>query len=955
MTHRCSAMLIFSLAAGLCAADEIGDRRNRQAAVRADTELLARRIGVMLRVMDHYKLDESAERRLLEGAVATLDGLSREQMTAVIDKLDAAAAAADRDSARRYLDEAYSVHRDAVRRLRGLLAEFDSFRTLDESRVRLNRSAIAHLELSFRLADILTDSVESLRENAARRTQRNTEFPTVRAMREAEEQHDQRTEVEVTLRQIAALTVTLPDGDRELAKRVCDRAVSTGLLNRLADLPGWVKSDGGIPQRQADWRRAVDAQWQIAVELQALAAEFAPPRDRLRHLRETRIRLAVVLAQYGEACRATSDLIGRPIDDQFAPSRLLADGLGRLAFTLSELKAMPANSAPQIEASLDRAIVSIRGAADALRRQAIVPARVCQAWAGVQLQSAIREFDVAVAMAEQERRDPLAAFDAALARIDKLITEQSRLRDQSEASRADAQRLQSLSPPQRQLARSGEELARTPLPTAEVVGKLLRDAAADMHAAADLLSTKEADSSLSRQLSAVGRLRAAQLHLTRDRANVVKRRHELATLSEAKKALGEIAEAERRIAESAAAANVDARSLAAEQAKLKAPTDKVARELQAVATEAAQAAGAAATDMDSAAAHLQQGRRSEGGKDARTASEKLAAAQAQVTKALRHRQAQEAVDQAKLRPNDVDAVQAAREVAKALNSASDAAKNSQSAATSPLTVHLAQLQQEVADGALRIGNSAAATPAGQAATQISRGALRDAVRNQQSVLEQLKREVQPKAATVELVTRQQSILDTTRFLLKAHEQNEMAQAAVEQAMSQAPDAVKRELADAARELRNAGKDLIESRPRQAGAAQQSASQSLDEALAALKEAADQWAKEQKPSKATKPPSHRRPLPSGDTRESPGDRTEAAVSSGDKPSDGFSQDKTVRRGDAAGEGSFVNLQPRQRELIRQAITDKLPAEYAAAIQQYYVNIARGKPATKPASTPRAEKK
>jgi hypothetical protein len=50
-------------------------------------------------------------------------------------------------------------------------------------------------------------------------------------------------------------------------------------------------------------------------------------------------------------------------------------------------------------------------------------------------------------------------------------------------------------------------------------------------------------------------------------------------------------------------------------------------------------------------------------------------------------------------------------------------------------------------------------------------------------------------------------------------------------------------------------------------------------------------------------------------------------------------------DVNGEGSFLHLPPRQRELIRQALTEKLPPEYSALIQQYYVNIARGKPAAK----------
>ena len=48
-------------------------------------------------------------------------------------------------------------------------------------------------------------------------------------------------------------------------------------------------------------------------------------------------------------------------------------------------------------------------------------------------------------------------------------------------------------------------------------------------------------------------------------------------------------------------------------------------------------------------------------------------------------------------------------------------------------------------------------------------------------------------------------------------------------------------------------------------------------------------------------------------------------------------------DVNGDGSFLHLPPRQRELIRQAMSGALPPEYAALIQQYYINIARGKAA------------
>jgi hypothetical protein len=53
----------------------------------------------------------------------------------------------------------------------------------------------------------------------------------------------------------------------------------------------------------------------------------------------------------------------------------------------------------------------------------------------------------------------------------------------------------------------------------------------------------------------------------------------------------------------------------------------------------------------------------------------------------------------------------------------------------------------------------------------------------------------------------------------------------------------------------------------------------------------------------------------------------------------------------GNGTFLHLPPRQRELIQQALSQSLPPEYAAAIRQYYVNIARGRPAAMPNLPPK----
>jgi hypothetical protein len=49
-------------------------------------------------------------------------------------------------------------------------------------------------------------------------------------------------------------------------------------------------------------------------------------------------------------------------------------------------------------------------------------------------------------------------------------------------------------------------------------------------------------------------------------------------------------------------------------------------------------------------------------------------------------------------------------------------------------------------------------------------------------------------------------------------------------------------------------------------------------------------------------------------------------------------------DAKGDGNFINLPPRQREMIQQALSAQLPPEYSAMINQYFKNLNDKKSAT-----------
>ena len=59
----------------------------------------------------------------------------------------------------------------------------------------------------------------------------------------------------------------------------------------------------------------------------------------------------------------------------------------------------------------------------------------------------------------------------------------------------------------------------------------------------------------------------------------------------------------------------------------------------------------------------------------------------------------------------------------------------------------------------------------------------------------------------------------------------------------------------------------------------------------------------------------------------GNEENTAKGEGNRKADGTVSNKESSSNDANGDGSFMHLPPRQRELIRQAISGNLPPEYA----------------------------
>jgi hypothetical protein len=237
----------------------------------------------------------------------------------------------------------------------------------------------------------------------------------------------------------------------------------------------------------------------------------------------------------------------------------------------------------------------------------------------------------------------------------------------------------------------------------------------------------------------------------------------------------------------------------------------------------------------------------------------------------------------------------------------------------------------------------------------------------------------------QLAQAQKGLLDATKAMAKSQESTQAAMAALGQAQAQAPQAVQPLLKDAGQQLAQANQELSQSKPGPANQAQDQAAgklgealQTLNKALAAMGQPAVQPGQ---PSTATAsaqpmPPAEGQAQGKDQGKETPGQAQAKApgqgqpqakgqgkgdklaagkeknepLGTGNRTADGKVSSAKSQLSDARGDGSFLHLPPRQREMIRQALSDRLPPEYAPLIQQYFMNLARGRPAAAPNTTP-----
>jgi hypothetical protein len=1024
-------------------------KRQQQEQLRAQTDQITRRIETMIRVLSHQQLDATEQNRILQETAATLKGLSHDQMTAVIDRLDEAAHAADKERSAGALDEAYTQHREIVAKMKELLSRYDSLRSLDDAAERLERESQAELELQLLSAHVL----ERLRREQAGEPSTLTDIAKVfETQRQPDTQMYIRQRMWGLLRALERLEPALTGEELLRARKVMtlakEKTVEDRLLASTNQLREYTKLESQADQIDeltaavADERKLVD-------ELRRLASAARAQTDELSTLHDLDERLKRAIERQGsqhkaaerrnvekaaaeqesaeqreaetqaEAARAkareqaiadeaklaeTDDKAAKRMtnrresaeqadkrqrklqqeerrrqDAQIALEvRQAADDQARLAFDVGNISALAQTVAEKVAEHVADASEKMEPAEQALRRDEPQAAAAEQAAALRNLQTAREELARRIAEAELRRDDPLLATQRLAEALDKLVSEQKEERAKL-AEKIEKQQggLATLAGKERELAQRAQNLTFEPALLEPDARASIQEAAEAMRSATQNLADRKASNAAEQEDKALAALEKARDAAQEQLAQMEQRRDEIAALADAAEKLEALAKAESNLAKDAAQAKPTAseqnKELAGKQAELIPPTKQVGEQVKDIAPPAAEKMAQALQQMAAAEKQLDKNATPEAAEQAAAAAQSLAEARKSVLEALDARIGQEIADQASMQAGATNPQQTAEQIAKAIDQTQQAASQSQqSASQTPPAKSLAQLQQEVSQQAGKMELSAAKESAGAAASELQKGDLDEAVKEQQKALAQLEAAAeaqgQPKNGpqpaspseaknAAELAAAQRGLLAATQAAAASLAANQAAQEALGQAQAQAPQAVQPQLQMAGQMLTEAGKQLANGTPMPANQAQQAALSALGQAQQAIAAASAPMPGAPMPGA---PQMAGTPMPGAAPGQpgSPGAPSSASAPSqerndtkgeGNREPDGQLSNAASQLKNVAGRGSFLGLPPRERELARQAMRDQLSPEYAPFIRQYYINIARGKSA---ATTPAA---
>jgi hypothetical protein len=955
--------LALALAASAFASnqDELRSQQEKQRQVQAETDHVVRRITTMLRVMQFYEI-ESPEKKIMEEMSDTLGKLSKNQMADVIRQLEAAAHAKTDKQSEEAFEKALDSHAKVLDSLHELVARFDAVKSLEMAADRFEKHAKHQLDLHLRSGQALRDLIDSTKSDlspAARRLldKRMSGHATEMKL-QFTAQSSLHREVVILVKQVAQLAPKL-NAEQQTRVQAMDRLVAKYRLTENLDGAAKNLATKGLPQyRQLSFQTANDLQWKNANQLQELARVLRVPGDVLAILKEARAKIDQAIAkqenikeEIHKQDQKNKEDANKQTEKTKDPNKLEIPGLeplpkispapantaqakkqedkvvqdavnadrnaklaqqqAQVAFDTKDTANLIKPLAPEAAKNLDVAEKAMKDVKENLIKNEPKKAGDPQAKATQNLKAAKAKIDKMIAAADKAKTDPLAALKNTMEKLDDIIREQSKNRDDTKETVGEKQNLKlpELANNQKEIAKKTDDLKHTPLPDKEKVENALTKATEAMKEAAKNLDAKQSAEAVAKQDKAIENLQKARHDLADKAAEIEKRQADIAKLEDAAKKLGDIAKEEKNVANKAdknanqpkadPAAN---KELAKEQAQITPKATDVAKEIDKAAPKALEKIGESTKNMEAAKKGLDKNEAKPAANEAKEAAKKLDEAQKALENALADLKGKQAVDEIAMQKN-ADPSAAAKQIAEAV-------KEAQKAAEAAKAADLAKKQQK-------------------------------------------------------------ALMDATKALSQSQEATQAAQAALAQAQVQAPQAVQPQLTQARQQLQQAQQDLQQGQPAQAGQAQQQAADNLGQALQALDKALAQGKPGQPQQSAKTDPGQGEkgdaPEGMGGMGETQGEKGEGqgqakgqepgkaqekndAKGEGNRKADGAVSNKKSQLGDVKGDGSFMHLPPRQRELIRQALSGNLPPEYANLIQQYYINIARGRPASSAAPAP-----
>lgn len=907
---------------------EIEQRREKQLAARREVEQTAQRYAAMLRVLAYHRLDEAAERHMLAEVAGQLGELNRNDMDAVLRHLDEALKAPQAANAAAAVDAARDRHLGILLKLRGLLGRYQAVQNLDQAADRLDELAAKQLALAQRNAHIQAEA----RDYAEYRLRAET-IPPARQMaglvtrltEVAEQTVEIRQDLESLAKQVEALAEHLNPHELDRWRQVRAALQERRVLAGLHEVASKIREQRQRLMQQAQDYGLLVQQRKLAHDLRVQAGVLKAPQDPTDQLRRAVTTLGG-LADNLSAARIRTSAHRDPRWPDHEKRRLTGTGerLGTSAFcqqlqhsfelVAAEVQAAPV--APEVVPTLRRAAELAREVEHQMHQGRFDWAHFRQSEMLAHVLDALAKLQKSHQAAVLARTDPLARLQQLKDQVRQLRKDQEQVRQQTKDllqgrqmnQRAKVQRQQE------QLQERSAKLAAEPSPApAEAIAALHKATTAMQNAQPPLREL--ASQAVARQDTAIDELQNAEVALNRQIAQVQQRRQEMTALDKALEQLHQldreqtaVAQAADDLAKTTTPAPEATAQLAQREQQAQQQTQKLARELQPLAPAGTHALERAATRMDETQQALRQPDMPAAQEQAHAARPPLAEALAAAEAALKERQTQELADQAAMQPGQVRPATAAAQIQKALEQTEQAMRQTEQACKE------------------------CAHPGGQAKAEQSAAAAQAA------------------AAA--------------------------AQAALSQAQAQVPSATREQLQQAHSQLGSAGEALGRQQPEAARQAEQSARQQMErviEQLQALERAMAQRERanpreqppgegEGDPQPGDKPSDQNQP---GQSKPNPGNqKPDPKASERDGKDDSNQRDGTGKRQPGGGNGQageraklpagddvFIGLQPRQRDLIKQALADKLPPEYAALIEQYYIRLTQDGKTDSPSGSPR----